>query len=75
VRPGDLVAVLANQAHVGPELVGRIEVRDLFCLVEIRADHAERAVKGLTGVTVKGRRIIARVDQGPGAKHRPPRRV
>ena len=55
--------------------MGRIEVRDLFCLVEIRADHAERAVKGLTGVTVKGRRIIARVDQGPGAKHRPPRRV
>lgn len=75
VRPGDLVATLANQAHVSPEMVGRIEVRELFCLVEIRADQAERAAKGLTGITVKGRRLIARVDQGPGAKHRPPRRV
>lgn len=75
VRPGDIVGALANQAQVTPEFIGRIEVRDLFSLVEIRADQAERAAKGLTGVTVKGRRIVARVDKGPGAKHRPPRRV
>jgi hypothetical protein len=75
VRPGDLVGALANQAQVPPDALGRIEVRDLFCLVEIRADQAERAVTGLTGVTVKGRRIVARVDKGPGGGHRPPRRV
>lgn len=75
VRPGDLVGALANQAKVPPDALGRIEVRDLFCLVEIRADQAEKAAQGLTGVTVKGRRIVARVDKGPGAKHRPPRRA
>ena len=50
-------------------------MRDLFCLLEVRADQAERVVKGLTGITVKGWRLIARVDQGLGAKHRQPRRV
>jgi ATP-dependent RNA helicase DeaD len=75
VRPGDLVGALANQAQVPADAIGRIEVRDLFCLVEVRADQAERAAQGLTGVTVKGRRLIARVDRGPGARHRPPRRV
>jgi len=76
VRPGDLVGALANQAKVPADAVGKIEVRDLFCLVEIRADQAERAAKGLTGMVVKGRRLVARVDRGPGAgAHRPPRRV
>jgi hypothetical protein len=73
VKPGDLVGAIVNEAGVPAEAIGKIEVKDLFCLVEIRADAADQVVKGLTGKTVRGRRLVARVDRGPGAK--PPRRA
>ncbi len=73
VRPGDLVGALANEAKVPAGAIGRIEVRDLFCLVEVQAEHAETAVRGLTGVTLRGRRLVAHVDRGPGGG-RPARR-
>lgn len=75
VRPGDLVGALVNEAKVPADAIGKIEVKDLFCLVEIRADHAEMAAKGLTGTQVRGRRLIARVDRGPGSAGKPPRRT
>ncbi len=67
-RPADLVAALANEGRVPAAAIGRIELRDLFALVEIRAEHAEQAVRGLTGSTIRGRRIVARVDRGPGGR-------
>ncbi len=73
VRPGDLVGALVNEAHVAADALGKIEVRELFSLVEVRADLAEQAAKGLSGATVRGRRLSARIDRGPGAK--PPRRA
>jgi hypothetical protein len=73
VRPGDLVGAIAHQAKVPIEAIGRIDVRDLFCLVEVRADLATKICADLTGVTLKGRRLVARVDKGPSQK--PPRRA
>ncbi|MFI5206892.1 MAG: DbpA RNA binding domain-containing protein [Gemmatimonadales bacterium] len=73
VKPGDLVGAIVNEAGVPAEAIGKIEVKDLFCLVEIRAEVAEQVVKGLTGKSVRGRRLVARLDRGPGAK--PPRRA
>jgi hypothetical protein len=75
VKPGDLVGALTREVGIPADAIGRIETRDLFCLVEVRADQAEAAVKGLTGSTVRGRRLTARVDRGPGPMARPPRRV
>jgi len=75
VKPGDLVGAIVNEARVPADALGRIEVRDLFCLVEVRADLAERIVQGLTGVNLRGRRLTARVDRGHGSGHRPPRRA
>jgi ATP-dependent RNA helicase DeaD len=83
VRPGDLVAALANEAKVPADAVGKLDIRELFTLAEVRPDQADTAARGLTGVTVRGRRIVARVDRGPshGGDHgggprgeRPPRR-
>ena len=74
VKPGDLVGAMVNEAKVPADAIGRIEVRDLFCLVEVRSDVADKAVQGLTGATVRGRRLIARVDRGPGTGSKPPRR-
>jgi ATP-dependent RNA helicase DeaD len=74
-KPGDLVGALANEAKVPADAIGRIELRDAFTLVEVRPEHAEAAAKGLTGVAVRGRRLTARVDRGPGGGgHRSPRR-
>jgi ATP-dependent RNA helicase DeaD len=75
VKPGDLVGALTREVGLPADTIGRIETRDLFCLVEVRADRAEAAVKGLTGITIRGRRLSARVDRGPGSMARPPRRV
>lgn len=68
VKPGDLVGALANEAGVPADAIGRIELRDLFCLVDVRSDHADQAVRRLTGVTVRGRRVVARIDRGPGQR-------
>ena len=76
-KPGDLVAVLAKEAKVPADAIGKIEMRDLFCLVDVRPEHAPLAVRGLTGIVLRGRRLVARVDRGPGpgpGPGRPPRR-
>ena len=44
VKPGDLVGAIVNEAKVAAEAIGRIEVRDLFCLVDIRSDFADQTV-------------------------------
>ncbi len=63
LRPGDLVGVLLNAVGLVKEDIGRIELREGFTLVDVRAEEAERAVRGLTGTTVRGRRIAARLDR------------
>jgi len=67
----DLVAVLTKELRVDRTTIGRIELRDAYSLVEIPAQDAERVATGLNGVTIRRRRVTARVDRGPS---RPPRR-
>lgn len=63
LRPGDLVGALLNAVGLAKEDIGRIELREGFALVDVRAEEAERAARGLTGTTLRGRRIIARLDR------------
>ena len=63
LRPGDLVGALLNAVGLMKEDIGRIELREAFTLVDVRAEEAERAVRGLTGTTLRGRRIAARLDR------------
>jgi ATP-dependent RNA helicase DeaD len=63
MRPADLVGALVNELGFKKDRVGRIEIRDAFSLVEVRAEDADRAVRGLTGATIRGRRIAARPDR------------
>jgi ATP-dependent RNA helicase DeaD len=67
----DLVAVLTKDLRVHRENIGRIELRDAYSLVEIPAADAEKVALALNGVTIRRRRVTARVDRGPS---RPPRR-
>jgi ATP-dependent RNA helicase DeaD len=67
----DLVAVLTKELRVNRENIGRIELRDAYSLVEIPAGDAERIALALNGITIRRRRVTARVDRGPS---KPPRR-
>ncbi len=59
----DLVGALIREAGVPKGDIGRIDVRETFSLVDVAAGAAERAVRGLTGVTIRGRRVLARLDR------------
>ena len=61
----DLVAVLTKEVRVNRENIGRIELRDAYSLVEIPAADAEKIALALNGVTIRRRRVTARVDRGP----------
>jgi hypothetical protein len=63
LRTGDLVGALLNAVGLAKEDVGRIEIREGFALVDVRADEAERAARGLNGTTIRGTRVVARLDR------------
>lgn len=63
---GDLVAVLVKEVGVDRTLIGRIELRDTFALVEVPAAEAERIAGRMTGLTIRRRKLAVRVDRGPG---------
>ncbi len=87
---GDLVAVLIKEVGLSREAIGRIELRETYALVEVPAAAAEQAAQRLGGVTIRRRKLVARVDRGgpaaggrpsggrgggrPGGGDRPPRR-
>ena len=62
---GDLVAVLVKEVGLDRTLIGRVELRDTFAIVEVPAGDAERIAEKLTGLTIRRRRLTARVDRGP----------
>jgi ATP-dependent RNA helicase DeaD len=59
----DLVGALIREAGVPKTAIGRIEVRDTFSLVEVASPLAEQAARGLSGTTIRGRRVLARLDR------------
>jgi hypothetical protein len=63
LRPGDVVGALLNAVGLPKDHIGRVDLRDTFSLVEVRAESAEKAVRGLTGINLKGRAVAARFDR------------
>ncbi|HUF34564.1 MAG TPA: DbpA RNA binding domain-containing protein [Gemmatimonadales bacterium] len=69
----DLVAVLTKEVRYERQKIGRVELRDAFTLVEIPAQDAERVAAALNGLSIRRKRVSARVDRG-GARTAPPGR-
>jgi ATP-dependent RNA helicase DeaD len=65
---GDLVAVLIKEVGLTREAIGRIELRETFSLVEVPVDQADRIAQALSGLTIRRRRLLARVDRGIPAR-------
>jgi ATP-dependent RNA helicase DeaD len=78
--PADFVAALTKEVGLDRTKIGRIELRESFALIEVPAAEADRIARALEGVSIRRRRITARVDRtaprpaGPGGPRRGPGR-
>jgi hypothetical protein len=59
----DLVGALIREVGLEKGQIGRIEVRDTHSLVEVAPAVADQAVRRLGSVTIRGRRVTARLDR------------
>jgi ATP-dependent RNA helicase DeaD len=62
--PNDFVGVLTKELKIDKGKIGKIEVRELYSLVEVPASEAESLASRLTGVSIRRRRVTARLDKG-----------
>jgi hypothetical protein len=62
--PNDFVAMLTKDVGMERGKIGKVEVRELYSLVEVPAMEAESLVGKITGQSVRRRRITARIDRG-----------
>jgi ATP-dependent RNA helicase DeaD len=60
VRPGDVMGAITGEAGIAGAQIGKIDIRDTFSIVEVDESVAERVIRSLNGVTVRGRAL--RVD-------------
>lgn len=76
VRPADLVGAIMNEAGIARSELGRVEVRERHSTVEVATPVANAVVAKLTGVTIRGRRALVKVDEerAGGGRDRGPRR-
>ena len=67
VTPADLVGALTKELRVERTAIGRVELRDGFCLIELPAADADRIAQALSGKMIRKVRVTARLDRVPGA--------
>jgi ATP-dependent RNA helicase DeaD len=73
IRPADLVGAITGEAGIKGEQVGKIDIRDTFSVVEISAAMADKVIRALNGVTLRGRSVRVDYDRkssGPPAAER-----
>jgi len=63
VGPKDLVGALVKEVQVDRTQLGRIDVTEAFAIVEVAPGAAERVIAGLGRVTLRGKRVTARLDR------------
>jgi len=61
----DLVAVLTKEVRVDKSMIGRIELKEAYSLVELPTSEVERIVRGMDGRTIRNKKIMCKVDRGP----------
>jgi hypothetical protein len=62
--PKDLVGALIKEVGLEKGQIGRIDMRDSFALVEVSPAVVDTVVRRTTGLTIKGKRVTAKKDQG-----------
>ena len=57
VRPADIVGAIANEIGIPGRQIGSIDIYDRFAFVEVPVDLAQRVLRGLAGVTLRGKLV------------------
>ncbi len=68
VSPGSLLGTLAGESGVDGSQFGKIEIRETFSLVEVRPAQAEKVIKAVNGLSIRGRSTRVDYDRGAGSK-------
>ena len=66
LRAQEIITAVTTEAGIPASQVGKVEVRDTHAIVEVAASVAELVVGKLTGASVRGRRVQARLDTPRG---------
>jgi ATP-dependent RNA helicase DeaD len=68
VRPADLVGAIAGEAKIYSRDIGSIDIADKFSLAEVPTSESERIIIALRNTTIRGKRVLVRLDRGFGEK-------
>jgi ATP-dependent RNA helicase DeaD len=68
IRAQEIIAAVTTEAGIPGSQVGKVEVRDTHSIVEVAASVAELVVEKITGASVRGRRVQARLDAPRGER-------
>ena len=63
LRPADIVGAIANEAGVGGQAIGAIEIADRYALVEVPEEAANDIVRALNNASIRGRRLPVRRER------------
>jgi ATP-independent RNA helicase DbpA len=61
MRPGDILGALTKDAGIAGNLIGKIDVFDLFTYIAVDRSVARLATQKLCAIPVKGKRFLARL--------------
>ena len=70
VRAGDLVGAITGESGITSDRIGKLEIRDSHTVAEIATADVETVVEKMNGVSLKGRRVTARIDDRPAPRAR-----
>lgn len=68
VRVGDIVGAIANEAGVPGERIGQVDLFESHAIIELNATDLAAAVSALSGSSLRGRRLNAKVDNRGGER-------
>lgn len=63
VRPADLVGAITGETDAVGGQIGKIDIQDSYSLVDVEAGIADHVIDGLSGATIRGRRVEVRRDR------------
>lgn len=72
--PGDLVGAVTGEAGVAGDTVGRIDIKESHALIEVHDSVAQKVIKALNGITIRGRSVRADFDRPRKSSGPPPGR-
>ena len=68
VRAQEVIAAITTEAGIPVSQVGKVEVRDTHSIVEVATSVATLVVEKITGASVRGRKVQARLDAPRGER-------